>query len=147
MNIPLNINLQQILLHLLNFTILAGGLYFLLYGPVKKFMEKREKHYADMKAETESELAKAQALEEQYKARLESADAEISELKAEAGRAARQLSDKIISDAERQKEEIIAEGRVSAEREHRRAVDAAKEEIVGLAVAATEKMMAEGEKK
>ena len=146
MYIPLNIN-QQILLHLLNFTILAGGLYFLLYGPVKKFMEKRERHYADMKAETESELAKAQALEEQYKARLESADAEISELKAEAGRAARQLSDKIISDAERQKEEIIAEGRASAERERRRAVDAAKEEIVGLAVAATEKMMAEGEKK
>ncbi len=31
MNIPLNIDWQQILLHLLNFVILAGGLYFLLY--------------------------------------------------------------------------------------------------------------------
>ena len=44
MNIPLNINFQQILLHLLNFVILAGGLYFLLYGPVKKFMDGRQKH-------------------------------------------------------------------------------------------------------
>ena len=31
MNIPLNIDWQQILLHLLNFAILAGGLYLLLY--------------------------------------------------------------------------------------------------------------------
>ena len=30
MNIPLNIDWQQILLHLMNFVILAGGLYFLL---------------------------------------------------------------------------------------------------------------------
>ena len=40
MNIPLNIDWQQILLHLLNFVILAGGLYLLLYQPVKAFMEK-----------------------------------------------------------------------------------------------------------
>ena len=32
MNIPLNIDWQQILLHLLNFVILAGGLYLLLYS-------------------------------------------------------------------------------------------------------------------
>ena len=30
---PLNINLQQILLHALNFVILFGALYFLLYKP------------------------------------------------------------------------------------------------------------------
>ena len=42
MNIPLNIDWQQILLHVLNFVILFGGLYFLLYKPVKNFMAKRE---------------------------------------------------------------------------------------------------------
>ena len=45
MNIPLNIDWQQILLHLLNFVILAGGLYLLLYKPVKTFMEKRQQYY------------------------------------------------------------------------------------------------------
>lgn len=39
---PLNIDWQQILLHLLNFTILAFGLYFLLYRPVRAYMKKRE---------------------------------------------------------------------------------------------------------
>ena len=48
MNIPLNIDWQQILLHFFNFSILVGGLYLLLFKPVKRFMEKREKHYADM---------------------------------------------------------------------------------------------------
>ena len=39
---PLNINWQQILLHLLNLVILAVGLYLILYKPVKKFMQKGE---------------------------------------------------------------------------------------------------------
>ena len=47
MNIPLNIDWQQILLHLLNFVILAGGLYLLLYKPVKTFMEKRQLYYQE----------------------------------------------------------------------------------------------------
>ena len=45
---PLNINFQQILLHALNFVILAVGLYVLLYGPVVKFMDKRRAYFADM---------------------------------------------------------------------------------------------------
>lgn len=36
MNMPLNMDWQQILLHLLNFVILFAILYFLLYEPVKK---------------------------------------------------------------------------------------------------------------
>ena len=43
---PLNIDWQQILLHALNFVILVGGLYFLLFNPVKKFMAKREEYSA-----------------------------------------------------------------------------------------------------
>lgn len=44
---PLNIDWQQILLHWMNLAILTGGLYFLLYKPVKQFMEKREAHYRE----------------------------------------------------------------------------------------------------
>ena len=35
---PLNINFQQILLHMFNFVILAFGLYMLLYKPVTTAM-------------------------------------------------------------------------------------------------------------
>ena len=43
--VPLNIDWQQILLHLLNFLILAVGLTLLVYRPVKKILEKRKKHF------------------------------------------------------------------------------------------------------
>ena len=42
---PLNIDFQQVLLHMLNFVILFGGMYFILYGPVKKFMDARTEEY------------------------------------------------------------------------------------------------------
>ena len=48
MNIPLNIDWQQILLHALNLVLLVAGLYLLLYKPVKKFMAQREARYQGM---------------------------------------------------------------------------------------------------
>ena len=59
MNLPLNIDFQQIFLHLFNFAILAFGLYILLYKPVKDFLEKRQEHYEAMNAEAEAALEKA----------------------------------------------------------------------------------------
>ena len=59
-NIPLNIDWQQILLHLLNFAILAGGLYLLLYKPVKAFMAKREGWYQQQADEAGAQSAPAQ---------------------------------------------------------------------------------------
>ena len=38
---PLNIDFQQIFLHLFNFVVLFAILYFLLYKPVKNFMDQR----------------------------------------------------------------------------------------------------------
>ena len=60
MNIPLNIDWQQILLHLLNFAILAGGLYLLLYKPVKAFLAKRERFYQDQADQAEKTRQEAE---------------------------------------------------------------------------------------
>ena len=46
---PLNIDLQQILLHLFNFVVLFAILYFLLYKPVKSFMDKRTASYEEIR--------------------------------------------------------------------------------------------------
>ena len=75
--VPLNVDWQQILLHLFNFTILFGALYILLYKPVKDFMAGREAHYADMDAKAEQALADAQSSKESYESKLQSFDAEI----------------------------------------------------------------------
>ena len=78
MNIPLNIDWQQILLHVLNFVILFGGLYFLLYKPVKNFMAKREAHYAEMAQKAQSELDSAEKIKADYQEQLKSVEGEIS---------------------------------------------------------------------
>ena len=79
--IPLNIDWRQILLHLLNLVILFLILYFLLYNPVKKFMEKRKKHYEEQNAESEAKLADAKANKEKYEKLLTNAEEEIAEKK------------------------------------------------------------------
>ncbi len=56
---PLNIDWQQILLHMFNFVILFAVLYFLLYQPIKSFMEKRIKYYETREREIEEKLLEA----------------------------------------------------------------------------------------
>ena len=63
---PLNINLQQILLHLLNFVILFVILYFLLYSPIKKFMEKRTEEYKKMDDMANQKLNEAEKIKSEY---------------------------------------------------------------------------------
>ena len=84
MNIPLNIDWQQILLHLMNFVILAGGLYFLLYKPVKAFMDKRAAYYQERADQAAQTTQAAQQLKADYEARLSAADDEIREEKKQA---------------------------------------------------------------
>ena len=75
---PLNINLQQILLHALNFVILFGAMYFLLYKPVKSFMDSRKAHYEKMDEDAKAVLAEAEKTKAGYEAQLKSADEEIA---------------------------------------------------------------------
>ena len=76
-NLPLNIDLQQIFLHLLNFTILLAGLYFLLYEPVKKFMNKRTAYYEDLDRQAKEKMEEARRVRRSYEERLMEAEEEI----------------------------------------------------------------------
>ena len=84
MGIPLNVDWQQILLHLFNFIILAGGLWLLLYKPVKNFMAKREAYYKDMDKAATDKLAAAEAEQQKYSGLVEKAQDEAAELKKKA---------------------------------------------------------------
>ena len=107
MNIPLNIDWQQILLHALNFVILVGGLYFLLFNPVKKFMAKREAYYRDMEQKAQQTMEDAEKLKADYASQLETADAEIDRRRAEAQRELDVSVQQQLTDAKAQAEEIM----------------------------------------
>lgn len=140
MSIPLNIDWQQILLHLFNFAILGGGLYLLLYRPVKQFMERRQTHYEDLYRQAEQDRARAERLREEYQARLDQADAAIARKKADAEKELNALLSQRIDEAKQQAEEILAKAREGADREEREMVSKASRELVCIAVTAAEKI-------
>ncbi|HIX09294.1 MAG TPA: ATP synthase F0 subunit B [Firmicutes bacterium] len=138
---PLNIDWQQILLHLLNFVILFAGLWLLLYKPVRKFMQNRREHYEKTDAEAEKKLAEAEEKRAEYEQKLGGADAEIEEKRV----AARKEMDSYEALRKRAAEEeaasILTEARENAARERERALTDARSEIAGLVTEATEKIV------
>ena len=90
MNIPLNVDWQQILLHWMNLAILTGGLYFLLYKPVKGFIAKREEHYRQLDEQAAQKLAEAERVHAEYQAKLDGAEDEIHQARAKAQAAVQQ---------------------------------------------------------
>ena len=141
MNIPLNIDWQQILLHLFNFVILAGGLYFLLYKPVKSFMDQRTAYYQGLDKAAADKMERAKEHEQEYRKRLEGADAEIDRKREQAAKDAEKMAETILDEANKQREQIIAQAQKEAGREKEKMLQDAKEEIVELAMAATVKML------
>ncbi|MBQ8389924.1 MAG: ATP synthase F0 subunit B [Oscillibacter sp.] len=141
MSIPLNIDIQQICLHLLNVSILIFGLYMLLYKPVKGFMEKREAYYREMDHDIKTRLENAKNTEAAYQARLDNVEAEIiQERKNEATRL-EQFSAQKIAEAEQQADRIISDAHQAAENEKRQILDSAQKEITDMVLTATEKLL------
>ena len=123
---PLNINLQQILLHALNFVILFGALYFLLYKPVRDFMDSRKAHYEKMDADAKAALAQAEKTKEDFAAQLKGADEEIA-------RRQREANDAL--------QHAVEKAHDAAASEHERVMEQARGEIAELMSAAAEKLV------
>ena len=143
MQLPLNIDWQQILLHLFNFLILAGGLYLLLYKPVKQFMEKREQAYQAMDEQARQKAEQAAEAEKQAADRLAALNTEIAQKNSAAAQQAQTAAQQIIDEANAEKAHIIAAAQKAAEQEKARILSQAGREIEQLAMQAIDKATAE----
>ncbi len=141
MNIPLNIDWQQIFLHLFNFAILAMGLYVLLYKPVNAFMEKRAAYYRDMEAAAKTRLTEAEKDKAQYDALLQKAQGEIDHMQRESQEEIKKTREEQLKQAKAQADKIVANARKEAEREHDRMIGDAQKEVAEMVTTATEKIL------
>ena len=137
---PLNIDPQQILLHWMNLAILVGGLYFLLYKPVKNFIAKREEHYRELERQADDKIAQAEQLQAQYAEQLAAADEEIRQARAKAQQAAQQSAQEQLEQARDQAEHIVAQAHAQADRLKEQAVHDSQREIRRLAETATRRL-------
>lgn len=143
MNIPLNIDWQQILLHMLNFSILTLGMYVLLYNPVKNFMDARAVRYNKVHVEASEKLEQAEALKQSYEQRLANIDKELEAHKAQAMQEAETEVKKILQDAEEQAAKMIAHAQATAKLEREKILEDVQQEITDMAISATERLLAQ----
>lgn len=139
---PLNIDWQQILLHLFNFVILFAILYFLLYKPVKQFMEKRTAYYKEMDEQAKENLSVAEKTKEEYQNRLASVEEEISGKKEEAYRQIEQERMARLDHAEQEAAKIIADAHKNIESDRRKMLKEAQTQITDMVVTAAGKIAA-----
>ena len=137
---PLNINLQQILLHWMNLAILTGGLYVLLYKPVKEFIAKREEHYRSLDEEAAARLAEAERIKAECQNKLEEADEEIRQERAKAQQSIQQSTEDQLAQAQEQARQIVAHAQAEAEHSRERIMRESQRELRKLAAKAAKKL-------
>ena len=140
---PLNIDFTQVLLHMLNFVILAGALGFLLFKPITKFMADRQKHFEYLAKENE-EAAKTNAdMKAEYEQKLEEAKAEIADMHRNAEKEAAETAKEYIDSAHQKANAIIAAAETEAEKRKESILDSAQTEISELVLSATQKLLSD----
>lgn len=137
----LQLTVQEFLLHLLNFIILIVALRFLLYKPVKKFMQKRkaeyetaEEKYNNAMKETEEAAAKSEKV-------LEEAREEAVKIAEEAHAVAMVQTQEIIAAAREEADEIVNKARVEAKESAKKERDNLYYDVSKLAVDISEKLL------
>ena len=134
MGVPLNIDWQQILLHVFNLIILTGGLYFLLYQPVTAFMKKRQEYYAGLEADAQAKLQEAE-----QKVR------EAEQLRADAMKQADAEAAARLAGADAEKQKILAAAKAQAAREKDAMLREANEQIGTLVSNAVDKLVSDAD--
>jgi len=141
--LPLNIDFQQIALHLFNFVILVGGLYILLYKPVKDFMEKRLEYYRKMDESADEEKSKLDRIKKEYEVKMQEANEEIANMKNEAAQKAGEESERRLQETREKCQKMMADTKAAAERERDRIVSSAQPMVAKLAAEAAAKILDE----
>lgn len=138
---PLNIDFQQIFLHLLNFTLLFAAMYFLLYKPVKDFMDKRAAYYADLDKQAQDKLAEAERVRLDYQHRLKAADEEIQAKSSQAQKLAMEAAEQQLKRAQAEAAHVLAKASAEAKAEKERIINEARGEVEEMIAVAAEKLI------
>ena len=136
------IDWQQILLHVFNFIILAAGLTFLLFKPVRKIIREREQKYKDSAEQHAKRKQEIAELEREKEARFAGLDGELAEHRKTLTAQTERRNKQLVAETERQIEEMIAAGRRKAEEERAAYLASAGNEIAEMVVKSAGKLLA-----
>ena len=140
---PLNIDFLQVLLHLLNFVILAGGLTVLLYKPVLKFIDRRRAYFADAEEKNKAAAAENDRLRAEYEEKLANADAELLEMRKSEEKEMAEASARHLRDAEEKAAAILRAAETEAEERKAHILESAQTEIGELVLSSAQRLLSD----
>mgnify|MGYP003296464274 CR=1 FL=1 len=137
----LNINFFTALFTLVNTVILFLALKHFLFQPVMKMIADRQKEIDDLYSDAESSRDNAMALEAEYKQKLSAATETGERLVKEAVARGQAREEEIIRQANQEAAAIMDKAAADIAQEKKKAINDAKDEISGIAIAIAEKVV------
>ena len=137
----ISVNLWQIIVALLNLTLLFWLVKKFLFKPVKKVMQKRQDELDTRYSEADRAQKDASESKQMWEEKLKGASKQADMILSEATENARNRSDKIVSDARQRAQNIVNQAEMQAELEYKKASEDIKREIVDVSSVLAEKML------
>lgn len=126
-----------------NLLILYLFLKKLLFKPVKKMIDTRQKEIDDMYSDAEAAKTSAESMKDEYEKRLEGASAESEEILKRAVRRAQLREEEIMREADERAQRVLERADEQIELEKKRALNEVKDEVsemaIGIAAAVIER--------
>ena len=139
----IGISLPGLVAQLVNFFILFGLLFLVLYKPVTRMLHERSEKIRQSMEQAEQIKERMVQTEQEVKQQLEAARKEGQKVMLQAEQIGDQLRVKARQEAHNEAEAIIARARVEIEREKDAAVRELRHQFAGLAILAAEKVINE----
>ena len=140
---PLNIDFLQVLLHMLNFVILAGGLSLLLYKPICRFLDQRTAHFDALARDNAEKAAENDRLKAEYQQKLTEAETDIAARKTQAEKDMADIAESYISQAKDKAEAYLTAAEKEAEERKEHILDSAQTEIGELVLSVAQKLLSD----
>ena len=132
---------KDLIWRIMNFTVLAGGLIFLLRKPVAKGLESRRQGIRDQLDDLEQQKQDAGKQLAEYKARLARLDQEVEKIMAEYMKDGEVAKAKIIEEAKASAEKLQEQAKKNIEHEFQKARQELKAEMAEQAVTMAEALI------
>ncbi len=139
----IGISLPGLVAQLVNFFILFGLLFLVLYKPVMRMLRERSDRIKESMDQAEQIKEGMARTEQEVKKQLEAARREGQSIVAQAGQIGDQLREVARQEARHEAEVIVARARVEIERERDTAIDGLRRQFTDLAIMAAEKVINE----
>ncbi len=133
--------IQDVIITAINIFILFLAGSYLMFNPVRNFLNKRKEGIANEIEKAKTDAADAQAMKAEYEAKLKEADKEVEAILADARKRALAREEQIIEEAKTEAAHLIERAHNEVLLEKKGAADDMKKEMIALASALAGKVV------